>query len=228
MAAILAIARLCEPSSELHIEEKWYRCTALEDLLGVPPEKVHTDRLYAALDRLLPHKEAIESHLKQRFGELFELKCDLLLYDVTSTSIEGDVENCEIAKRGYSRDSRGDRPQGCIGLVVTEEGFPLGYKGLRREHARFTAGEERRRVARAQARGVEPRLGHGPGDGQERQPRVPARARGEAHHRHTQGDAAAIRATPDGSELGRRPGGRRCEARAWSGWPGDVPPRAER
>ncbi len=128
VAAILAIARFCEPSSELHIEEKWYRRTALEELLGVSPEKVHTDRLYAALDRLLPHKEAIESHLKRRFGELFELKCDLLLYDVTSTYFEGDVENCEIAKRGYSRDSRGDRPQVCIGLVVTEEGFPLGYE----------------------------------------------------------------------------------------------------
>jgi hypothetical protein len=85
MAAILTIARFCEPSSELHIEEKWYRRTALEELLGVAPEKAHTDRLYDALDRLLPHKEAIEKHLRQRFGELFELKCDLLLYDVTST-----------------------------------------------------------------------------------------------------------------------------------------------
>jgi hypothetical protein len=84
MAAILAIARFCERSSELHIEEKWNRSTALEGLLGVPPEKVHSDRL-------LPHKEAIESHLKQRFGELFELKCDLLLYDVTSTYVEGDI-----------------------------------------------------------------------------------------------------------------------------------------
>lgn len=111
VAAILSIARLCGPSSELHIEEKWYRRTALEDLLGVTPEKVHTDRMYAALDRLLPHKEAIESHLKQRFGELFELRCDLLLHDVTSTYFEGDVEHCAIAKRGYSRHSRGDRPQ---------------------------------------------------------------------------------------------------------------------
>jgi transposase len=128
VAAILAIARFCEPSSELHIEEKWYRRTALEELLGVVPEKVHTDRLYTALDRLLPHKAAIETHLKKRFGELFELKCDLLLYDVTSTYFEGDMEGCPIAKRGYSRDSRGDRPQVCIGLVVTEEGFPLGYE----------------------------------------------------------------------------------------------------
>lgn len=128
VAAILTIARFCEPSSELHIEEKWYRRTALEELLGVAPEKVHTDRLYAGLDRLLPHKETLEKHLRQRFGELFELKCDLLLYDITSTYFEGDMEGCPIAQRGYSRDSRGDRPQVCIGLVVTEEGFPLGYE----------------------------------------------------------------------------------------------------
>jgi transposase len=128
VAAILTIARFCEPSSELHIEEKWYRRTALEDLLGVAPQKVHTDRLYAGLDRLLPHKEALEKHLRQRLGELFELKCDLLLYDITSTYFEGDAEGNPLAQRGYSRDSRPDRPQVCIGLVVTEEGFPLGYE----------------------------------------------------------------------------------------------------
>ena len=128
MAAILVIARFCRPSSELHIEQQWYRHTALEDLLGVAPEKVHTDRLYAALDQLLPHKAAIEKHLKQRFGELFEMKCELLLYDVTSTYFEGELAGCELAQRGYSRDSRGDRPQICIGLVVTEDGFPLAYE----------------------------------------------------------------------------------------------------
>lgn len=128
VAAILTIARFCEPASELHIEEKWYLKTALEDLLGVPPEKVHTDRLYEGLDKLLPHKAAIEKHLRQRLGELFELNCDLLLYDITSTYFEGEMEGCPIAKRGYSRDSRPDRPQVCIGLVVTEDGFPLGYE----------------------------------------------------------------------------------------------------
>ena len=128
VAAILVIARFCEPSSELHIADTWYRQTALEELLGVAPEQVHTDRLYKGLDQLLPHKEALEKHLRLRLGELFELKCDLLLYDVTSTYFEGDMEGCPIAKRGYSRDSRGDRPQVCLGLVVTEEGFPLGYE----------------------------------------------------------------------------------------------------
>src|SRR5271157_43454 len=128
MAAVLTIARFCEPSSELHIADTWYRRTALEELLGATPEQIHTDRLYKALDQLLPHKEALETYLRQRLGELFELKCDLLLYDVTSTYFEGEMLGCPIAQRGYSRDSRGDRPQVCIGLVVSEDGFPLGYE----------------------------------------------------------------------------------------------------
>jgi transposase len=128
VAAILVIARFCEPSSELHIADTWYRRTALDELLGVAAEQVYTNRLYKGLDQLLPHKEALEKHLRERLGELFELKCDLLLYDVTSTYFEGEMAGCPLAKRGYSRDSRGDRPQVCIGLVVTEDGFPLGYE----------------------------------------------------------------------------------------------------
>jgi len=85
VAAILVIGRLCEPSSELHVAEQWYRTTGLEDLLRVPAESVYDERLYRTLDRLLPHKRAIEQHLVQRFGELFDLDYELLLYDVTST-----------------------------------------------------------------------------------------------------------------------------------------------
>lgn len=92
MAAVLVLARLCEPSSELHIAERWYRGTALEDLLGLPGKGVNDDRLYRALDRLLPHKREIERHLMKRLGELFELEYDLLLYDVTSTYFEGLAE----------------------------------------------------------------------------------------------------------------------------------------
>jgi len=128
VAAILTIARFCEPASELHIEQKWYRRTALEDLLGVGVEKVHTDRLYVGLDRLLPHKEAIEQHLKQRLGDLFDLKYDLLLYDITSTYFEGECLGNPMAKRGHSRDKRPDCKQVCIGLVVTDDGIPLGYE----------------------------------------------------------------------------------------------------
>ena len=128
VAAVLTVARFCEPSSELHIEDTWYRRTALDDLVGVALEQVHTDRLYAGLDALLPHKEAIERHLKARLGDLFDLKYDLLLYDITSTYFEGECLGNPMAKRGYSRDSRPDCVQVCIGLVVTTDGIPLGYE----------------------------------------------------------------------------------------------------
>jgi transposase len=128
MAAVLVIARLCEPSSELHIAEDWFRRTALDDLLGLPEAKVNDDRLYRALDRLLPYKDALETHLKERLGTLFKLEYDLLLYDVTSTYFEGQANGNTQAARGYSRDHRSDCKQVCIGLVVSREGFPLGYE----------------------------------------------------------------------------------------------------
>jgi transposase len=127
-ALILVIGRLCEPSSELHIAEKFYRHSALADLLGVPVDKVDDNRLYRGLDALLPHKEALEKFLKQRFGELFAVEYDLLLYDVTSTYFEGQASANPLAKRGYSRDHRSDCKQVCIGLVVTRCGLPLGYE----------------------------------------------------------------------------------------------------
>ena len=126
MAAILVVARLCAPGSDLSIAENWFRKTALGDLLGVTEEKINDDRLYRAHDVLLPLKEALEGHLKERFGTLFDLEYDLLLYDVTSTYFEGLTADSELAKRGYSRDHRSDCLQVCIGLVVTRDGFPLG------------------------------------------------------------------------------------------------------
>jgi len=128
VAAILVIARVCEPSSELHIAEDWYRRTALEDLLGVAADQVNDDRLYRGLDELLPHKEQIEQHLVKRLGELFDLSYDLLLYDVTSTYFEGLAEANPLAQRGHSRDHRPDCKQVCIALVVTRDGMPLGYE----------------------------------------------------------------------------------------------------
>jgi hypothetical protein len=126
LAAVLVIARLTEPSSELHIAESWYRTTALDDLLAIPAERIYDHRLYRALDQLLPHKRAIERHLRQRLGELFALEYDLLLYDVTSTYFEGLAERNILAARGYSRDHRPDCKQVCIALVVTRQGMPLG------------------------------------------------------------------------------------------------------
>jgi transposase len=142
MAAVLVIARLCEPASELHLAEDWYRRTALEDLLGLPSERLNEDRLYRALDRLLPHKAAIEQHLVKRLGELFDLSYDLLLYDVTSTYFEGLAERNPLAKRGHSRDRRPDCKQVCIALVVTREGMPLGYEVFAGNRTDVTTVEE--------------------------------------------------------------------------------------
>jgi transposase len=128
MAAVLVTARLCEPSSELHIAEDWYRRTAFADLLQLGDEEVNKDRLYRALDHLLMHKHALEAHLSKRCGELFAVHNEVLLYDVTSTYFEGQAEANPQAQRGHSRDHRPDCKQVCIALVVTFDGFPLGYE----------------------------------------------------------------------------------------------------
>jgi transposase len=126
-ALILVISRLLEPASELYAAEQWYPKTALPELLGVPVERVDDNRLYRALDELLPHKERLQIHLKQRLGALFALEYDILLYDVTSTFFEGKAD-FPLAQRGYSRDQRSDCKQVCIALIVSRCGMPLGYE----------------------------------------------------------------------------------------------------
>jgi hypothetical protein len=130
IVAIEVINRLCAPCSEFALAEHWYRSTALEDLLGVPDSAVTKDRLYRTLDRLLEAQEAIENDLKNQFGRLFQLDYDLLLYDLTSTYFEGLAEENELARRGYSRDHRGDCQQIVLALIVTREGFPLAHLTL--------------------------------------------------------------------------------------------------
>lgn len=127
-ALILVLCRFCHPSSELYIADHLYARSALEDLLGVPESRINDDRLYRALDRLLPQKEGLERHLKERLGTLFCLEYDLLLYDVTSTYFEGMCESNPQAQRGYSRDHRPDCKQVTIALVVSRCGMPLGYE----------------------------------------------------------------------------------------------------
>src|SRR5205814_2527772 len=128
VAAILAINRLCAPGSELSIEERWYPLTALDDLLGIEEGKINDSRLYRCLDRLLPHKTKLEQHLKGRYGELFGAQFDVLLYDLTSSYVEGAAEGNWLMRRGYSRDHRPDCKQLVIALVVNSEGFPFSYE----------------------------------------------------------------------------------------------------
>jgi len=128
VAALLTINRLCAPRSELFIDEKWYRRTALDDVPGVPDEKVTKDRLYHCLDLLIKNKDAVEKHLKAKWGELFGATYDILLYDLTSTYFEGAAEGNPQAKRGHSRDHRSDCKQVIIALIVSEEGFPSAFE----------------------------------------------------------------------------------------------------
>jgi transposase len=138
VAALLAINRLCAPSSELGIEERWYPATALDDLLHLSPGIINDTRLYRCLDRLLPHKTKLEQHLKQRYGELFAAEFDVLLYDLTSSYVEGQAEKNPMMQRGYSRDPRPDCKQVVVALVVNAEGFPLSYETFNGNRADVT------------------------------------------------------------------------------------------
>lgn len=128
MASVLTVARFCAPSSELQIADSWYSKTALGDILGIPEEKMNEDRLYRALDALLPHKDKLCGHLQKRYGELFGSSFDFLFYDITSTYFEGSGKINPQAKRGYSRDGRPDCVQVCIALVASKEGLPLSFE----------------------------------------------------------------------------------------------------
>jgi transposase len=128
VAALLAINRLCAPGSELAIEQRWYPSTALDDLLGIEEGKINDTRLYRCLDRILPHKTELERHLKAHYGALFGAEFDILLYDLTSTYVEGAAEKNPMMRRGYSRDHRGDCEQMVIALIVNNEGFPFSYE----------------------------------------------------------------------------------------------------
>jgi transposase len=128
VAAILAINRLCAPGSELAIEERWYPTTALDDLLHIPEGTINDTRLYRTLDQVLPHKTALERHLTARYGELFAAEFDVLLYDLTSSYVEGAAAKDPMMRRGYSRDHRPDCLQLILAVIVNVEGFPLSYE----------------------------------------------------------------------------------------------------
>jgi hypothetical protein len=129
---ILVIYRLLAPGSEWRLHRQWFGTTALADLLGVDERAAQPATLYRCLDLLLAEKEALFSHLRQRWSDLFGVRYEILLYDLTSTYFECDVPQDEADPRrfGYSRDRRSDCVQVVIALVVTPEGLPLAYEML--------------------------------------------------------------------------------------------------
>jgi hypothetical protein len=124
---------------------------------------MNDNRLYRSLDALLPHKSALEKHLKERLGDLFRLEYDLLLYDVTSTYFEGEATDNEQAQYGYSRDHRPDCMQVCIALVVSREGLPLGYEVFAGNQHDVTTVEDIHRKNRVPIWASRADLGDGPG-----------------------------------------------------------------
>lgn len=142
VACILSLGRFCAQGSELALSEHWYATTALDDLLGVSAENVYDNRLYRGLDELLPLRDELFGHLRERYRSLFGSRFEFLLYDVTSTYFEGQAERNPQAQRGYSRDNRSDCKQVCIGLVVTPEGLPLAYEVFPGNRADVTTVED--------------------------------------------------------------------------------------
>ena len=120
--------RLIEPGSEWRCHRQWYDRSAMGDLLGEGLVWGGKDQLYGVLDRLLQHREELFKHLQNRWQDLFGVKLDVLLYDLTSTYFEGQAEEINKARYGYSRDHRPDCKQVVLALVVTPEGFPVGYE----------------------------------------------------------------------------------------------------
>jgi transposase len=122
---------LLDPGSDFRLHRQWYVDTAMDELLETDFAVAAKDRLYRCLDRVLPHKQELFVWLKQKWADLFHSDFDVLLYDLTSTYFEGEMEQNPKAKRGYSRDKRPDCLQLVIALVVTTDGLPLAYEVMK-------------------------------------------------------------------------------------------------
>jgi transposase len=124
---LLAVNRLLDPGSEFRVHRQWFVDSAMDQLLEEDFAVAGKDRLYRCLDRVLEHKRELFVWLKQKWADLFQADFEVLLYDLTSTYFEGEMEQNPKARRGYSRDGRPDCLQLVIALVVTTDGFPLAY-----------------------------------------------------------------------------------------------------
>jgi transposase len=127
LTCAMTLNRLIHPAAEYAMPD-WIRSTAMADILCVDFSRLPDDPLYRNLDRLHPHRAAIESALAGREQSLFNLGNTILLYDLTSTYFEGKAALIPKAKRGYSRDHRPDCKQVVVGLVIGREGFPRAHE----------------------------------------------------------------------------------------------------
>src|ERR1700675_2362348 len=125
---LLVVNRWIDPGSEWRGHRQRFLSSAMDELLGVDFVVAEKDRLYRCLDRILEHKQELFVWLQQKWADLFHVDFEVLLYDLTSTYFEGEMEENPKAKHGYSRDGRPDCLQVVIALVITPDGFPLAYE----------------------------------------------------------------------------------------------------
>lgn len=182
---LLVVNRLIEPGSEFRLHRHWFDRSGMDALLGVDFAVAEKDRLYRCLDRILKHRQELFLHLRQRWEDLFHPDFEVLLYDLTSTYVEGEAELNPKAKRGYSRDKRPDCKQVIVALVITPQGFPLAYEvmdGNTSDRAGFSE-QDRRTVRKSAAR-----MADGSGDSDREDPGRDERLR--ASHVLSAGNAA--------------------------------------
>jgi hypothetical protein len=125
---LLTVRQLVAPGSKWHLHRRWFVSSAMDQLLDQDFAVAAKNRLYECLDRIDEHRAALFTHLQARWKDLFGATYDLLLYDLTSTYFEGEMEQAPKAKHGYSRDKRSDCRQVVIAVVLSAEGFPLAYE----------------------------------------------------------------------------------------------------
>ena len=151
----MTLNRLIHPLSE-HAMPDWIRRTAWGDLLQEDFSELPDEALDRNLDRLHPNREGIERELAEREKTLFDLDDTVYLYDLTSTYFEGQALANPQARRGYSRDKRGDCKQVVVGLVLDRQGFP-------KAHEVFAGNQSDRASVKTMLEALEKRTGPKPG-----------------------------------------------------------------
>ena len=126
-AAASVINRLVNPGSELALVD-WLPDSSLPELMEMETGPAGKDRFYRISDRLFEHRQAIEEHLRDMQGKLFEADRTLLLYDLTNSYFEGEALGNPKARRGKSKEKRDDCPQVVLGMVFDRRGFELAHR----------------------------------------------------------------------------------------------------
>jgi hypothetical protein len=158
---LLVVNRLIAPGSEFYLHRHWFLSSAMDELLDTDFAIADKDRLYRCLDRILEHKQEVFTYLRKKWADLFQADFDVLLYDLTSTYFEGEMEQNPKAKRGYSRDGR-RLSTGRHRLGRDEGWFSPGVRSYGWQHFGSDDAAQVSQAHRKHLWSGEAHLGHGP------------------------------------------------------------------